>query len=50
MFDQAILLTLLLAPVLAYVAGALVFGVYQSIRKDQVFAISQTNSIFRNGL
>ena len=50
MFDQAILLILLLAPVLAYVAGALVFSVYQSIRKDQAMAISDPNSMFRNGL
>jgi hypothetical protein len=50
MFDQAILLTLLLAPVFAYVAGALVFGVFQSIRKNQAFVISDTHSIFRNGL
>lgn len=49
MFDQTALLTLLLAPVLAYVAGALVFSVYELIQEDQTLVISSSNSIYRNG-
>jgi hypothetical protein len=39
MFDQTMLLTLLLAPVLAYVAGALLFSVYELTQQDQALAI-----------
>jgi len=49
MFDQTMLLTLLLAPVLAYVAGALLFSVYELTQQDQALVTPCSNSISRNG-
>jgi hypothetical protein len=49
MFEQTILLTLLLAPVLAYVAVALVFSVYELIHKDPTSGTPYVNANYRNG-
>jgi len=49
MFDQTFLFTLLLGPVLAYVAGALVFSAYAFIQADQTLVTPCSNSNCRNG-
>jgi hypothetical protein len=48
MFDQTVLLILSLAPVLAYVAGALVVTVYERAQQDQALSTGAANTLGRN--
>jgi hypothetical protein len=47
MFELTTLFTLLLAPVLAFIAGALVFSLFELINKEQALLVS--HSAYRSG-
>lgn len=43
MFDLINLITLLFTPVMAYVAGGLIFGLYEFLRKNQHLPLSSAH-------
>jgi hypothetical protein len=49
MFYQSSLLIMLLMPVITYLAGAMAFSAFQSVRKKPSQVTFQ-NTIYRNGL
>ncbi|MFQ3197246.1 MAG: hypothetical protein ACJAUL_000076 [Paraglaciecola sp.] len=49
MFDHAILIILLLAPVVAYITGALLFSFYALFKKQWVLSVLRVNASINNG-
>jgi len=49
MFDHAILIIVLLAPVAAYTAGALLFSLYALFKKQWVLSVLRVNTSINNG-
>ena len=50
MFNQVSLFTMLLTPVFAYLAGAVIFSVVECLRKDPTLAKYNNIISYRNGL
>jgi hypothetical protein len=50
MFNQTFLFVMLLTPVFAYVAGAVIFSVVKCLRKDSVLTKFNNIISYRNGL
>jgi hypothetical protein len=50
MFNQISLFMMLLAPVVAYVAGAVIFSFVECLRKDSMLAKYNNIISYRNGL
>ena len=49
MFDQLHVLTLLLAPVAAYLAAALVFALFSARTEDSKLSLNATNLHYQDG-
>ncbi|MFT6895771.1 MAG: hypothetical protein ACJA13_000168 [Paraglaciecola sp.] len=49
MFDHVILIILLLAPVVAYMAGALLFSLYALFKRQPVLSVPRVNASINNG-
>jgi hypothetical protein len=49
MFNQVSLFTMLLTPVFAYLAGAVIFSVVECLRKDLTLAKHNNIISYRNG-